>query len=101
MDRVRRAVMYKEPCKGGKGVPDITTVLRSSFVCDCVRTLQVKTGSVGRSMSRFFLLWRQLGWDKWDSSYLYNWTTPWFYGDVVRFVGEHQLEGLKPDLWKP
>ncbi|CAJ0966526.1 unnamed protein product [Ranitomeya imitator] len=103
MHRVRRAVMYKEPRKGGKGVPDIPTLLRSSFVCDCVRrTLQVKRGSAGRSMSRFFLLplWRRLGWDKWDSSYPYNWTTPWFYGDVVRFVGEHQLEGLKPDLWK-
>ncbi|KAM4019390.1 LOW QUALITY PROTEIN: uncharacterized protein ACNLHF_000095 [Anomaloglossus baeobatrachus] len=104
MDRVKRSIMYKDPRKGGKGVPDIPTLLRSSFVCDCVRrTLRVKRGSAGGSMSRFFLLplWRRLGWDKWDSSFPYNWTTPWFYGDVVRFVKEHQLEGLKPDLWKP
>ncbi|KAM4034628.1 uncharacterized protein ACNLHF_021291 [Anomaloglossus baeobatrachus] len=104
MDRVKRSIMYKDPRKGGKGVPDIPTLLRSSFVCDCVRrTLRVKRGSAGGSMSRFFLLplWRRLGWDKWDSSFPYNWTTPWFYGDVVRFVREHQLEGLKPDLWKP
>ncbi|KAM4012647.1 uncharacterized protein ACNLHF_004646 [Anomaloglossus baeobatrachus] len=104
MDRVKRSIMYKDPRKGGKGVPDIPTLLRSSFVCDCVRrTLRVKRGSAGGSMSRFFLLplWRRLGWDKWDSSFPYNWTAPWFYGDVVRFVREHQLEGLKPDLWKP
>ncbi|CAJ0937741.1 unnamed protein product [Ranitomeya imitator] len=25
---------------------------------------------------------------------------PWFNRDVVRFMEEHQLEGLKPDLWK-
>ncbi|KAM4012169.1 uncharacterized protein ACNLHF_005233, partial [Anomaloglossus baeobatrachus] len=104
MDRVKRSIMYKDPRKGGKGVPDIPTLLRSSFVCDCVRrTLRVKRGSAGGSMSRFFLLplWRRIGWDKWDSSFPYNWTAPWFYGDVVRFVREHQLEGLKPDLWKP
>lgn len=54
-------------------------------------------------MSRFFLLplCRRLGWDKWDISFPYNWTTPWFYGDMYQFVREHQLEGLKPDLWKP
>ncbi|XP_069801854.1 uncharacterized protein [Dendropsophus ebraccatus] len=104
MDRVKRSVMYKEPRKGGKGVPDIPTLLRAAFVCDCVRrTLQQKNGSAGRSMSRLFLLplWRGLSWDKWDSSIPYNWHTPWFYGGVVKFVREHQLEGLKPDLWKP
>ncbi|XP_031747517.1 uncharacterized protein LOC116406770 [Xenopus tropicalis] len=105
MDRVKRSVMYKAPCKGGKGVPDIPTLLRSFFVCNCIR--QTITGkekdSVGSSMSRFFLLplWRSLGWDKWDSSYPYNWNTPWFYLDVTKFVREHQLEGVKPDLWKP
>ncbi|XP_056386710.1 uncharacterized protein LOC130282475 [Hyla sarda] len=104
MDRVKRTVMYKEPRKGGKGIPDIPALLRASFACVTVqRSLVEKTGSAGRSMSRLLLmpLWRQLGWDKWDSSIPYNWNTPWFYGDVVRFVREHQLEGLKPDLWKP
>ncbi|CAJ0965026.1 unnamed protein product [Ranitomeya imitator] len=72
LDRVKQAVMYKEPRKGVKDVLDILTFLRSSFFCDCVRrTLLVKRGSVGRSMSCFFLLplWRRLGWDKWDSAY--------------------------------
>ncbi|XP_075684331.1 uncharacterized protein LOC142652566 [Rhinoderma darwinii] len=104
MDRVKRTVMYKEPRKGGKGIPDIPTLLRIAFVCDCVRrTLRTANGSAGKAMSRYFLLplWRGFGWDKWDSSFPYNWHAPWFYGDVVRFVREHQLEGLKPDLWKP
>ncbi|XP_056415385.1 uncharacterized protein LOC130357063 [Hyla sarda] len=103
-DRVKRTVMYKDPCKGGKGIPDIPTLLRASFACVSMqRTLVEKTGSAGRSMSRLFLmpLWRQLGLDRWDSSIPYNWNAPWFYGDVVQFVREHQLEGLKPDLWKP
>ncbi|XP_044155447.1 uncharacterized protein LOC122942017 [Bufo gargarizans] len=104
MDRVKRAIMYKEPRKGGKGIPDLPPLLRIAFVCDSVRrTLRTANGSAGKAMSRFFLLplWRGLGWDKWDSSIPYNWLAPWFYGDVVRFVREHQLEGLKPDLWKP
>ncbi|XP_056384248.1 uncharacterized protein LOC130277571 [Hyla sarda] len=50
MDRVKRTVMYKEPCKGGKGIPDIPALLRASFACVTVqRTLVVKTGSAGRS----------------------------------------------------
>lgn len=51
-------------------------------------------------MSRFFLLplWRRLGW---DNSHPYNWDIPWYYRDLLKFVREHQLEGLKPDLWKP
>ncbi|KAM4692457.1 uncharacterized protein WCC33_017237 [Rhinophrynus dorsalis] len=105
MDRVKRAVMYKDPRKGGKGVPDIPVMLRAFFVCNCVRrTLRDNDqSSAGSSMSRFFLLplWRGLGWDKWDSSIPYNWTTPWFYLDVSKFVREHQLEGVKPDLWTP
>ncbi|XP_041429344.1 uncharacterized protein LOC121397172 [Xenopus laevis] len=105
MDRVKRSVMYKEPRKGGKGVLDIPTLLRSFFVCNCIRqTITCKDkDSAGSSMSRFFLLplWRVLGWDKWDSSYPFNWNTPWFYLDVTKFVREHHLEGVKPDLWKP
>ncbi|KAM4772404.1 uncharacterized protein WCC33_004109 [Rhinophrynus dorsalis] len=105
MDRVKRAVMYKEPHKGGKGVPDIPTMLRAFFVCNCVRrTLRESDqGSAGNAMSHFFLLplWRGLGWERWDSSIPYNWTTPWFYQDVGRFVRENQLEGVKPELWTP
>ncbi|KAM3940614.1 uncharacterized protein RB166_000563 [Leptodactylus fuscus] len=104
MDRVKRAVMYKDPSKGGKGVPDIPTLLRLTFVCDCVRrTLRTGKESAGRAMSRLFPLplWRRLGWNKWNSSVPYNWTVPWHYQDVTRFVREHQLEELKPDLWKP
>ncbi|KAM4702896.1 LOW QUALITY PROTEIN: uncharacterized protein WCC33_011438 [Rhinophrynus dorsalis] len=105
MDRVKRVVMYKEPHKGGKGVPDIPTMLRAFFVCNCVRrTLRESDqGSAGNAMSRFFLLplWRGLGWERWDSSIPYNWTTPWFYQDVGRFVRENQLEGVKPELWTP
>ncbi|KAM4019389.1 LOW QUALITY PROTEIN: uncharacterized protein ACNLHF_000094 [Anomaloglossus baeobatrachus] len=52
MDRVKRTIMYKDPRKGGKGVPDIPTLLRSSFVCDCVRrSLRVKRGSAGIHVS--------------------------------------------------
>lgn len=105
MDRVKRTTMYKDQLKGGRGVPDIPTLLRSFFACEAVRRTLMKTdnGSAGRSMSRFYLLplWRRLGWDKWDSSYPYNWSIPWFYLDVQKFVREYQLEGLKPDLWKP
>ncbi|XP_056430808.1 uncharacterized protein LOC130369495 [Hyla sarda] len=96
--------LNKDPIKGGKGVPEIPTLLRPSFACfSTQRTLVEKKGSAGRSMSCLFLLphWKRIGWDKWDSSIPYNWHTSWFYGDVVRFIGEHQLEGLKPDLWKP
>ncbi|XP_063819286.1 uncharacterized protein LOC135057325 [Pseudophryne corroboree] len=104
MDRVKRSVMYKEPLKGGKGIPDIPTMLRAFFVCNCIRRTMYENlnDSAGNSMSRFFLLplWRNLGWDKWDSSIPYNWNTPWFYLDVSKFVREHQLEGVKPDLWK-
>ncbi|KAM4699100.1 uncharacterized protein O3C94_000703 [Discoglossus pictus] len=105
MDRVKRTVLCKEPLKGGKGVPDIPTMLRIFFACNCVRrTLRdCDQGSAGVAMSRFFLLplWRGLGWDRWDSSFPYNWTTPWFYQDVVKFVREHQLQSIKPDLWTP
>ncbi|XP_056416635.1 uncharacterized protein LOC130357908 [Hyla sarda] len=31
LDRVKRTVMYKVPRKGGKGIPDIPTLLRASF----------------------------------------------------------------------
>ncbi|XP_075054105.1 uncharacterized protein LOC142140150 [Mixophyes fleayi] len=100
MDRVKRSVMYKDPLIGR-----VPTMLWAFFVCNCIcRTLLEKNiCSAGKSMSRFFLLllWRNLGWDKWDSSFPYNWTTPWFYLDVGQFVREHHLEGLKPDLWKP
>ncbi|KAM4695267.1 LOW QUALITY PROTEIN: uncharacterized protein O3C94_005624 [Discoglossus pictus] len=37
MDRVKRTVLCKEPLKGGKGVPDIPTMLRIFFACNCVR----------------------------------------------------------------
>ncbi|KAM4705061.1 LOW QUALITY PROTEIN: uncharacterized protein WCC33_009907 [Rhinophrynus dorsalis] len=92
MDRVKHAVMYKEPHKGGKGVPDIPTMLRAFFVCNCVRrTLRESDqGSASNAMSCFFLL--PLEGDRWDSSIHYNWTTPWFYQDVGRFVRENQLE---------
>ncbi|KAM4701964.1 LOW QUALITY PROTEIN: uncharacterized protein O3C94_002878 [Discoglossus pictus] len=80
-------------------------MLRIFFACNCVRrTLRdCDKGSAGVAMSRFFLLplWRGFGWDKWDSSFPYNWTTPWFYQDVVKFVREHQLQSIKPDLWTP
>ncbi|KAM4705112.1 LOW QUALITY PROTEIN: uncharacterized protein WCC33_009972 [Rhinophrynus dorsalis] len=58
MDRVKREVMYKEPYKGAKGVPDIPTMLRAFFVCNCVRrTLRESDqGSARNAMSRFFLL---------------------------------------------
>ncbi|KAM4663571.1 LOW QUALITY PROTEIN: uncharacterized protein O3C94_011839 [Discoglossus pictus] len=84
MDRVKRSVC-KEPLKGGKGVPDIPTMLHF-FACNCVRR------AAGVAMSRFFLLplWRGFGW-----------TTPWFYQDVVKFVREHQLQSIKPHLWTP
>lgn len=105
MDRVKRAVMFKEPLKGGKGVPDIATLLRVCFACNCIRrTLVDRTvDSGGNSMSRFFLLplWRTLGWDKWDSSIPYNWDTPWYYLDTFKFIKELGLHGVKPDLWKP
>ncbi|XP_075142358.1 uncharacterized protein LOC142217927 [Leptodactylus fuscus] len=67
------------------------------------RTLRTGKDLASRAMSYLFLLplWRRLRWDKWDSSVPYNWTIPWYYRDVTRFVREHQLEGLKPDLWKP
>ncbi|XP_073487037.1 uncharacterized protein [Aquarana catesbeiana] len=105
MDRVKRVVMFKEPLKGGKGVPDIATFLRLCFACNCIRrTLVDRTvDSGGNPMSRFFLLplWWTLGWDKWDSSILYNWDTPWYYLDTFKFIKELGLHGVKPDLWKP
>ncbi|KAM5193799.1 uncharacterized protein ACMZJ9_019617 [Mantella aurantiaca] len=106
MDRVKRSVMFKEPAKGGKGVPDIATLLRVFFACNCIRRTLTDTSqkdSAGRSMSRFFLLplWRSLGWDKWDSSVPYNWDTPWFYLETFKFIKDNELHGVKPDLWKP
>ncbi|KAM5193702.1 uncharacterized protein ACMZJ9_018664 [Mantella aurantiaca] len=106
MDRVKRSVMFKEPAKGSKGVPDIATLLRVFFACNCIRRTLTDTSqkdSAGRSMSRFFLLplWRSLGWDKWDSSVPYNWDTPWFYLETFKFIKDNELHGVKPDLWKP
>ncbi|XP_040211179.1 uncharacterized protein LOC120941673 [Rana temporaria] len=105
MDRVKRTVMFKEPLKGGKGVPDIAILLRVFFACNCIRrTLVDRTvDSGGNSMSRFFLLplWKSLGWDKWDSSIPYNWDAPWYYLDTFKFIKELGLHGVKPDLWKP
>ncbi|KAM5138176.1 LOW QUALITY PROTEIN: uncharacterized protein ACMZJ9_016764 [Mantella aurantiaca] len=106
MDRVKRSVMFKEPAKGGKGVPDIATLLRVFFACNCIRRTLTNTSqkdSAGRSMSRFFLLplWRSLGWDKWDSSVPYNWDTPWFYLETFKFIKDNELHRVKPDLWKP
>ncbi|KAJ1214462.1 hypothetical protein NDU88_002081 [Pleurodeles waltl] len=56
MDRVKREVMFKTHDKGGKGVPDIATILRGTFVCHCVRnTLRAKDEShAGFLMARFF-----------------------------------------------
>ncbi|KAM4677974.1 uncharacterized protein O3C94_009979 [Discoglossus pictus] len=89
----------------GKGVPNIPTMLQIFFACNCVRrTLRdCDKGSAGVAMSHFFLLplWRGFGWDRWDSSFPYKWTTPWFYQDVIKFVREHQLQSIKPDLWTP
>ncbi|KAJ1151243.1 hypothetical protein NDU88_004027 [Pleurodeles waltl] len=65
MDRVMGEVMFKTHNKGGKGVPDITTILMGSFVCHCVRnTLRKEDESnVGFLLPCFFLLprWRCLG----------------------------------------
>ncbi|KAM9316586.1 LOW QUALITY PROTEIN: uncharacterized protein PAF06_007630 [Gastrophryne carolinensis] len=54
------------------------------------------------ALSHFFLLcvWRKLGWAK-DSSVPYAWNLPWFYKDIEDFILEHQLAGVKADLWKP
>ncbi|KAJ1167415.1 hypothetical protein NDU88_007807 [Pleurodeles waltl] len=53
-DRVKREVMFKTHDKGGKGVPDIATILRETFVCHCVRnTLRSEDEShVGFLMAR-------------------------------------------------
>ncbi|KAJ1213599.1 hypothetical protein NDU88_001233 [Pleurodeles waltl] len=58
MDRVKREVMFKTHDKGGKGEPDIATILRGIFVCHCVRnTLRAEDEShAGFLMARFFLL---------------------------------------------
>ncbi|KAJ1169290.1 hypothetical protein NDU88_001183 [Pleurodeles waltl] len=72
MDRVKRGVTFKTHDKGGKGVTDIATILRGSFICHCVRnTLRLEDEShVGFLMARFFLLqtWRRLGWAEWEST---------------------------------
>ncbi|KAJ1166929.1 hypothetical protein NDU88_007323 [Pleurodeles waltl] len=56
MDRVKREVMFKTHDKGGKGVLDIATILRGTFVCHYVRnTLRAKDEShAGFLMARFF-----------------------------------------------
>ncbi|KAJ1193109.1 hypothetical protein NDU88_002414 [Pleurodeles waltl] len=58
MDRVKREVMFKTHDRGGKGVADIASILRGTFVCHCVRnTLRSEDEShVGFLMARFFLL---------------------------------------------
>ncbi|KAJ1217957.1 hypothetical protein NDU88_005544 [Pleurodeles waltl] len=95
MDRVKREVMFKTHDKGGKGVPNITTILTGTFVCHCMRnTLRSEDEShVGFLMERFFLLptWRRLGWAEWESTVPYNWETPWFYKGVEKFIKEHGL----------
>ncbi|KAM9311824.1 uncharacterized protein PAF06_009687 [Gastrophryne carolinensis] len=105
MDRVKRTKLCKEPRKGGKGVPDIPTMLMVAFASTCVqRTARnSEPASAGHAMSRFFLLrvWRKFGWAKWDSSVPYAWNLPWFYKDVEDFILEQQLAGVKADLWKP
>ncbi|KAJ1212636.1 hypothetical protein NDU88_000291 [Pleurodeles waltl] len=105
MDRVKREVMFKTHDKGGKGVPDIATILRGTFVCHCVRnTLRAKDEShAGFLMARFFLLptWRRLGWAEWDSSVPYNWETPWFYKEVEKFIKEHGPAAPAPTQWTP
>ncbi|KAJ1212968.1 hypothetical protein NDU88_000607 [Pleurodeles waltl] len=62
MDRVKTEVMFKTHDKGGKEVPDITTILRGIFVSHCVRnTLRSEDKSHdGFLIARFFLLptWR-------------------------------------------
>ncbi|KAJ1217968.1 hypothetical protein NDU88_005555 [Pleurodeles waltl] len=105
MDRVKREVMFKTHDKGGKGVPDIATILRGTFVCHCVRnTLRAKDEShAGFLMARFFLLptWRRLGWAEWDSAVPYNWETPWFYKEVEKFIKEHGPAAPAPTQWTP
>ncbi|KAM9330996.1 uncharacterized protein PAF06_019337 [Gastrophryne carolinensis] len=105
LDRVRRTRMYKEHRKGGKGVPDISTMLMAAFTCICVRRTMTddEPATAGHAMSRFFLLrvWRKLGRAKWDTSMPYAWDLPWFYKDAEDFISEHQLAGVKPDLWRP
>ncbi|KAJ1169320.1 hypothetical protein NDU88_001213 [Pleurodeles waltl] len=105
MDRVKREVMFKTHDKGGKGVPDITTILRGTFVCHCARnTLRSEDEShVGFLMARFFLLptWRRLGWAEWETAAHYNWETPWFYKEVEKFIKEHGLVATALTQWTP
>ncbi|XP_078528101.1 uncharacterized protein LOC144807961 [Lissotriton helveticus] len=105
MDRVKRSVMHKEYRKGGKAVPDIPTILRAFFVCGCVR---ITVSNINKDHSaykvfRFFLLlvWRRLGWDKWENAVTFNWDLPWYYREVEKFVGEFGLNCVTPCLWKP
>ncbi|KAJ1110725.1 hypothetical protein NDU88_008073 [Pleurodeles waltl] len=105
IDRVKREVMFKTHDKGGKGVPDLTTILRGDYVCHCVRnTLRSEDKShVGFLMARFFLLptWRWLGWAEWESAVPYNWETPWFYKEAEKFIKEHGLLATAPTQWTP
>ncbi|KAJ1169501.1 hypothetical protein NDU88_001394 [Pleurodeles waltl] len=58
MDRVKREMMFKTHHKGGKGVPDIATILRGAFVCHCMHNIlrSEDESHVGFLMARFFLL---------------------------------------------
>ncbi|KAJ1185214.1 hypothetical protein NDU88_002008 [Pleurodeles waltl] len=105
MVRVKREVMFKTHNKGGKGVPEIATILRVTFICYCVRnTLRSEDEShVGFLMACFFLLpsWRQHGWAEWESAVPYNWETPWFYKEVEKFIKEHSLLATALTQWTP
>ncbi|KAJ1166963.1 hypothetical protein NDU88_007356 [Pleurodeles waltl] len=105
MNRVKRTVMHKVHRKGGKAVPNIPTILRSFFVCGCVRitlTNENKDHSAYR-VFRFFLLpvWRRLGWEKWENATMFNWDLPWYYKEIEKFVVEFGLNCVTPSLWKP
>ncbi|KAJ1090213.1 hypothetical protein NDU88_003348 [Pleurodeles waltl] len=90
MDRVKRSVMHKEHRKGGKAVPDIPTILRAFFVCGCVRItlLNENKDHSAYRVFRFFLLlvWRRLGWDKWENATMCNWDLLWYYKEIEKFV---------------
>ncbi|KAJ1166946.1 hypothetical protein NDU88_007339 [Pleurodeles waltl] len=105
MNRGKRTVMHKVHRKGGKAVPDIPTILRSFFVCVCVRitlTNENKDHSAYR-VFRFFLLpvWRRLGWEKWENATMFNWDLPWYYKEIEKFAVEFGLNCVTPSLWKP
>ncbi|KAJ1108585.1 hypothetical protein NDU88_005961 [Pleurodeles waltl] len=79
-DRVKTSVMNKEHRKGGKTVPDISTILRAFFVCGCDRITMLnenKDHSAYRVFCFFLLpVWRRLGRDKWENATMLNWDLP-------------------------